>query len=56
MEFELLLRELRVYLDSLDITSGNIGSLRRRLMMPWDTLWNGIVRDETAQRENRVTR
>lgn len=43
--------ELCEYLDSLEINGDNIGSIRRRLMMPWDCEWNSIVRDETAKRE-----
>jgi hypothetical protein len=46
-------RELRAYLDGLTITSENIGEIRGRLFMPWKSLWNGLVRDETAARENR---
>lgn len=45
--------ELRAWLDKQTITSDNIGDIRRSLFMPWDSLWNGWVRDDTATRENR---
>ena len=45
-------RELRDYLDTLDITSDNIGSIRASLFIHCNDDWNGIVRDETAIREN----
>lgn len=48
-------RELRAYLDGLLITSDNIGDIRRSLFMPWASPWNGWVRDETAERENKQT-
>ena len=48
-----LRKELLAYLDTLTITGENIGDVRRSLFMPWDSAWNGIVRDETAERENR---
>ena len=44
--------ELIEWLDQQTITSDNIGPTRRRLMVPWDSEWNAIVRDETAAREN----
>ena len=44
--------ELRVYLNTLTITSENIGDIRRSLFFPWDSAWNEMVRDETAAREN----
>ena len=47
-----LRQELRDHLDSLNITSENIGSIRRSLFLPFQTSWNGLVRDETAAREN----
>ena len=47
-----LINELRDYLDSQEITSDNIGNMRRQLFVPWHSEWNGIVRDETAVREN----
>jgi hypothetical protein len=47
-----LLVELRTYLDTLSITSDNIGGIRRSLFFPWDSMWNGWVRDETASRES----
>jgi hypothetical protein len=46
-----MVSELRAYLDSLTITSDNIGNIRRSLFVPWESPWNGIVRDETAARE-----
>ena len=50
---DVLLRELRAYLDALIITGENIGDIRRSLFMPWDSEWNGRVRDETAVREGK---
>lgn len=44
--------ELRAWLDQQTITPGNIGAIRRSLTMPWDSGWNALVRDETAEREN----
>lgn len=44
-------RELCVYLDTQDIHGDNIGDIRRDCFVPWDSQWNGIVRDETAERE-----
>lgn len=49
-----MLRELRTYLDSIPITSDTIGNLRRSLFVPWESQWNGWVRDETAARENKA--
>ena len=46
-----LLVEMRNWLDTQTITGENIGNIRRQLFMPWDSLWNGWVRDETATRE-----
>lgn len=46
-----LLREMQAYLDTLTITGDNIGDIRRSLFMPFDSAWNGLVRDETAERE-----
>ena len=46
-------RELRAYLDGLTITSDNIGEIRRSLLMPFDWQWNGWVREDTADRENK---
>jgi len=47
--------ELRQWLDQQRITSDNIGDIRGRLFMPWASTWNGLVRDETAARENKPT-
>jgi hypothetical protein len=44
-------KELRVYLDNMKITSENIGEIRRSLFLPWESQWNGWVREETAKRE-----
>lgn len=44
-------QELVKYLDSLTITSENIGDIRRSCFVPWDSEWNGLVRDLTAERE-----
>ena len=49
-----LMDELRAYLDQQTITGENIGDIRRSCFVPWDSRWNGIVRDETAKRETRV--
>lgn len=46
------LQELTAHLDTLEITSENIGNIRQQLMMPFSTEWNAWVRDETAAREN----
>lgn len=48
--------KLRQYLDGIEVTSQNIGEVRRRLFHPWECAWNGIVRDETAVSENRNQR
>lgn len=49
-----LIQELREYLDLQPITCENIGAIRRRLLVPWESAWNGIVRDETAKREEKA--
>lgn len=46
-----MVNDLKTYLDTLVITSDNIGDIRRQCFVPWDSKWNGIVRDETAKRE-----
>lgn len=43
--------ELRRWLDAQTITGDSIGEIRRRCFMPWDSEWNALVRDETAERE-----
>lgn len=43
--------EMRTYLDTLTITGDNIGDIRRSLFMPFNSSWNGWVRDDTAERE-----
>lgn len=48
-----LLKELKDYLDTIIITSDNIGQIRYSLFVPWDSKWNTWVRDETALRENK---
>lgn len=48
-----LKHELAAYLDGLVITGENIGDIRRSCFVPWDSAWNGIVREETASRERR---
>jgi hypothetical protein len=47
-----LFKELCAWLDEQNITSENIGQMRRQLFVPWSSEWNSIVRDETASREN----
>lgn len=44
-------KELVAYLAAQVITRENIGDIRRRCFVPWDSAWNAIVRDETAKRE-----
>lgn len=51
-----MLKDLRTYLDMQTITSENIGKFRRWLFLPWESQWNGWVRDETAARENKAPR
>lgn len=46
--------EAREWLDRRTITSGNIGEYRRKLMVPWASDWNAFVREETAERENKL--
>jgi len=46
-----LLSEFRNWLDSQTITSENIGDIRRQCFVPWDSKWNGVVREWTAERE-----
>lgn len=41
------------YLITLNITSDNIGDIRRSLFFPWESPWNGLVRDLTAALENK---
>ena len=48
-----LKQQLLGYLDGLTITSGNIGEIRARCLMPFHCEWNAWVRDETAARENK---
>lgn len=45
---------LRAHLDGVTVTSENIGDIRRSLFLPFDSAWNGLVRDETAKREGRT--
>lgn len=46
-----LIEELKLWLDKQVITSNTIGNIRRQCFVPWDSQWNGVVRDETASRE-----
>lgn len=46
-----LKQELIDYLNTQRVTPENIGDFRRSLFVPWESEWNGIVRDETAARE-----
>lgn len=48
-----LKQELMAWLDQQTITSENIGNIRRMCFVPWSSAWNALVRDETAQRENK---
>lgn len=46
-----LIDELKAWLKLQNINSSNIGIVRRQLMVPWNSKWNAIVRDLTAQHE-----
>ena len=46
--------ELRQWLNLQDINGDTIGSIRRQCFVPWDSPWNGLVRDETAAREKTL--
>lgn len=43
--------ELRQWLNAQDINGDSIGTIRRQCFMPWDSSWNSLVREETAERE-----
>lgn len=45
---------LRAHLDTLTINSNTIGGIRASLLLPFACEWNGLVRDETAKREQCV--
>lgn len=45
------LENLRRFLDLCEVTSENIGNIRRNLLDESETAWNAWVRDETAKRE-----
>ena len=47
---------LALSLDPLVINSDNIGGIRRSLFLPVDCLWNAMVRELTAERENQPPR
>lgn len=49
-----LKQELCQWLDKQIINGETIGDIRRSLFVPWDSEWNGVVRDETAKRELSV--
>lgn len=46
--------ELRQWLETQTITGDTIGDIRRACFVPWDSRWNGLVRDETASREKKT--
>lgn len=46
-----LIEELKSYLNSLEIYNDNIGEIRADCFVPWDSGWNRLVRELTAQRE-----
>ena len=46
-------RELIAQLKRVKITSKNVGKIRMRLFVPWNSKWNAFVRDETSKRENK---
>lgn len=50
-DFAILIGELRTWLDTRDINGETIGDIRRQCFMPYPSIWNSIVRDETAARE-----
>jgi hypothetical protein len=50
-----LYAELIRWLDQRHITSDSIGSIRRRVLLPWASEWNEIVRQETKAREHSLT-
>lgn len=52
-DFDDMVEQLTTYLNTLKITSDNIGDIRRSCFMPFDCKWNSVVRDETASRENK---
>lgn len=52
-ETDALVALLQFVLNRTEITSENIGSIRRELFLEKECLWNGIVREETALRENK---
>lgn len=54
LEIPALHIQLRAYLDTLTINQNTIGSIRARLLLPFSCDWNGLVRDETAAREQCV--
>ena len=47
---------LALSLDPLVINSDNIGGIRRSLFLPVDCVWNAMVRELTAERENKPPR
>lgn len=48
---DIMRSELRGWLRTQVVNGDTIGGIRRSLFMPWDSGWNGIVRDETAKVE-----
>lgn len=46
-----LARELELWLDQQEISGDTIRKVRRLCFLPWDSQWNAIVRDKTAERE-----
>jgi len=54
-EYLSLRAQLCIWLDTQEITSENIGEIRRACFVPWASSWNAIVKDETAARENRLS-
>ncbi len=46
--------ELKQWLDTQQINGESIGNIRRACFVPWDSEWNMIVRNETADREKSM--
>lgn len=51
VDIKTMRKELCAWLDKQMIHSENIGIVRNSCMLPFDSEWNGIVREETATRE-----
>ncbi len=47
--------ELEAFLDDQDVTSENIGEIRASLLLTESSRWNEMVRDMTAEAENKIS-